>query len=151
MKYSDLLFYGRFLFWMYILTDYFRLFFNNHFCIEKQHVCIRAVTLHTDDLKKIYFLLQEFLLEAPFLHSWDFTVFSLQHPLHTWMVTHPSANHGPSCLTSVILRDLVFPTWYCCIVLATFVLSLSCPLVQQLFLLLYVGTLSLTIVQKSSA
>ena len=37
--------------------------------------------------------------------------FSLQHPLHTWI--HPSANHGPSCLTSVILRELVFPTWYC--------------------------------------
>ena len=31
---------------------------------------------------------------------------------NTWMVTHPSANHGPSCLTSVILRELVFPTWY---------------------------------------
>ena len=29
------------------------------------------------------------------------------------MVTHPSANHGPSCLTSVILRELVFPTWNC--------------------------------------
>ena len=28
------------------------------------------------------------------------------------MVTHPSANRGPSCLTWVILRELVFPTWY---------------------------------------
>ena len=30
-----------------------------------------------------------------------------------WMVTHPSANRGPSCLISVFLRELVFPTWYC--------------------------------------
>ena len=29
------------------------------------------------------------------------------------MVSHHSANHGPSCLTSVILRELAFPTWYC--------------------------------------
>ena len=28
------------------------------------------------------------------------------------MVTHPSANWGPSCLISVISRELVFPTWY---------------------------------------
>ena len=28
------------------------------------------------------------------------------------MVTNPGANRGPSCLTSVFLRDLVYPTWY---------------------------------------
>ena len=28
------------------------------------------------------------------------------------MVTHPSANPVPSCLTSVFFRGLVFPTWY---------------------------------------
>ena len=28
------------------------------------------------------------------------------------MITHPSANRGPFYLTSVILRELVFPTWY---------------------------------------
>ena len=39
--------------------------------------------------------------------------FSLQHPLRTWRVTYPSSNHGSSCLTSVILQELVFPTWYC--------------------------------------
>ena len=27
--------------------------------------------------------------------------------------SHPSANHGPSCLTSVILWVLVFLAWYC--------------------------------------
>ena len=30
-----------------------------------------------------------------------------------WMVTHPGANHhDPSCLNSVFLQELVFPTWY---------------------------------------
>ena len=63
----------------------------------------------------IFFCLRSFYRRPRFLHSWDYTVqyFSLQYPLHTWMVTHLSANHGPSCLTSVILRELVFPTWYC--------------------------------------
>ena len=29
-----------------------------------------------------------------------------------WMVSHPSTYHGPSCLTAVISRELLFPTWY---------------------------------------
>ena len=29
------------------------------------------------------------------------------------MVTHPIANHDLSCLTAGILRELVFPSWYC--------------------------------------
>ena len=28
------------------------------------------------------------------------------------MVTHPSANRGPSYLTAVFLRELVLPTWH---------------------------------------
>ena len=42
----------------------------------------------------------------------------LQHPLlchgmigHWSEVTHPSAKHNTDCLTAVILRELVFPTW----------------------------------------
>ena len=42
-----------------------------------------------------------------------YCIFSYSFHFTTWMVTHPSAIHGPSCLTSVILRKLVFPTWYC--------------------------------------
>ena len=43
---------------------------------------------------------------------------SLQHPLHTWIVSDLSLIQvfpWPkllSCLTSLILRELVFPTWY---------------------------------------
>ena len=53
---------------------------------------------------------QELILEAPFLHSWDFTVqyFSQQHPLQH--IEWTPINHGPSCLASVILWELVFPT-----------------------------------------
>ena len=38
---------------------------------------------------------------------------------NTWMVTHPSANHGTICFTSVILRELVFPTWYIAVILVS--------------------------------
>ena len=52
-------------------------------------------------------------MEAPFLRSWAFTVFvATASTSNPWMVTHSSANRGPSCWTSVILRELVFPTWY---------------------------------------
>ena len=62
---------------------------------------------------KYFFLPQKFLLEAPFLQSSDFyCIFHYSNHFNTCMVTHPSTNHGPSCLTSVILRELVFPTWY---------------------------------------
>ena len=59
------------------------------------------------------FLAPEAYLEAPFLRIWDFTVFvATASTSNPWMVTHPSANRGPSCLTSVFLWELVFPTWY---------------------------------------
>ena len=49
------------------------------------------------------FLPQEILLEAPFLHSWDFyCIFHYSIHFNTWIVTHPSVNHGLSCWTSVI-------------------------------------------------
>ena len=52
-------------------------------------------------------------MEVPFLHFWDFTLFvAAASTSNPWMVTHPSDNHGPSCLTSVFLRELGFPTWY---------------------------------------
>ena len=56
-----------------------------------------------------FFCLRSLYWRPCFLHSWDFTVF-LYHSIHfnTQMVIHPSANHGPSCLTSVILRELMF-------------------------------------------
>ena len=41
-----------------------------------------------------------------------YSIFHYSIHFNTWMVTHTSANHGPSCLTSVIIRELVFPTWY---------------------------------------
>ena len=63
------------------------------------------------------------IMEARFFRFWDFTVCLLfssysihvQCPLsksNPRMVTHPSANPVPSCLTSVFFRELVFPTWY---------------------------------------
>ena len=43
-----------------------------------------------------------------------YCIFHYSIHFDTWMVTlPPSANHSPSCLTSVILRELVFPTWSC--------------------------------------
>ena len=30
-----------------------------------------------------------------------------------WSPIQVLTNHGPNCLTSVILLELVFPTWYC--------------------------------------
>ena len=67
---------------------------------------------HNPDKNK-KFCLRSFSWRPRFSTPEILLYFSLQHPLHTWMVTHPSANHGPSCLISVILRELVFPTWYC--------------------------------------
>ena len=51
------------------------------------------------------FLPQKYVLEAPFLCSRDFTLFFTTASTSN-TVTHPSANCGPSCLTSVILREL---------------------------------------------
>ena len=60
-----------------------------------------------------FFFPQKYIFEAPFLRFWDFTVFvATASTANPWMVTHPSVNRGPSCLTSVFLRELVFPTWY---------------------------------------
>ena len=42
-----------------------------------------------------------------------YCIFHYSIHFETWRVTHPSANRGPSCLTSEILRELVFQTWYC--------------------------------------
>ena len=39
-----------------------------------------------------------------------YCIFHYSIHFNTQMVTHPSANLGPSCITSVILRELVFPT-----------------------------------------
>ena len=53
------------------------------------------------------------IMESPFYRFWDYTVFVatafMSNPL---MVTLPSDNCGPSCWTTVFLRELVFPTWY---------------------------------------
>ena len=51
------------------------------------------------------------LVETLFLYSWDSTVF-FYNSIH--LNGHPCqvpTMHGPSCLTSVILRELRFPTW----------------------------------------
>ena len=47
----------------------------------------------------------------PFLHSWDFTEFFTTASTSTleWSPIQVLTNHGPSCLTSVILREL--PNW----------------------------------------
>ena len=50
------------------------------------------------------------------------------YSIHFNMVTYPSANGGPSCLTSVILRELVFPTWYGRIACRLAVGPKPCPL-----------------------
>ena len=39
-----------------------------------------------------------------------YSICSYSFHFNTWMVTHPSSYRGPSCLTSVFLREL--PTWY---------------------------------------
>ena len=89
--------------------------------MKKPKIVFYFMTLNFKKTNFLYFFIflcpQEFFTEAEIL-----LYFSLQHPLHTWIVTHPSANHGPSCLTSVILRELVFPTWYCRSLSANFVL-----------------------------
>ena len=59
---------------------------------------------------------------ANFLYMFFCCLMSFYWSPRFYMVTHPSANHGPSCLTSVILRELVFPTWYCRSLSANFVL-----------------------------
>ena len=48
------------------------------------------------------------------IHTCSIGLYTIQQPWPTleWSPTRPSAHHGPSCLTSVILRELVFPTWY---------------------------------------
>ena len=44
---------------------------------------------------------------------WDFyIIFNIRIHFNTGLVTNPSANCVLSCFTSVILRELVFPTWY---------------------------------------
>ena len=43
-----------------------------------------------------FFVASGVFLEARFSTPEILLYFSLQHPLHTWMVTHPSANHAPS-------------------------------------------------------
>ena len=62
-----------------------------------------------------FFYLRSFFWRPRFSTPEILLYFSLQHPLHTWWSpkSQSSANHGPTCLTSVILRELVFPTWYC--------------------------------------
>ena len=42
-----------------------------------------------------------------FIFPCDFTAFVVS-PLNPWIVTHPRANRGSSCLTFVILGKLVF-------------------------------------------
>ena len=48
---------------------------------------------------------------SPLLGLYNLCSYSIHvQPLN--MGIHPSATHGPSCLTSVIFRELVFPIWY---------------------------------------
>ena len=44
-----------------------------------------------------------------FFRSWDYAIFVFK--INSCMVTHTSANHGPQLIHSVILWELVFPTW----------------------------------------
>ena len=64
----------------------------------------------------VVFWPQEHGLEEPVLRSWDFTEFLTTASTSTLerSVNHQSANCGSSCLIAVILRELVFPTWYSC-------------------------------------
>ena len=48
-------------------------------------------------------------------HSWFlFCTFGYNFPLNTFVVTHPCPTEypWPKLLTSIILRELVFPTWF---------------------------------------
>ena len=83
------------------------------FIVNTAHICsICTIHFEVSEMNMMFvnffFMPPEFLLVFPFLHFWDFTVF-----FTTASTSTPSANHGPSCLTWVILRELVFPTWYC--------------------------------------
>ena len=60
----------------------------------------------------VCFLPQEFLLEGPRFSTPEILLYFSLH-FNTWMVNHPSANHGSSCLTAVSLPELVFQTWFC--------------------------------------
>ena len=53
-------------------------------------------------------------MEAPFICFWilQYLYIATASTSSPWMVTHSSANRGQRCLTSVFLRELVFPTWY---------------------------------------
>ena len=62
----------------------------------------------------LLFFCPEAFCGGPVLRFMDFTVLvTTASTSNPWMVTNPSANHGPSCLTSVFLWELVNPTWYC--------------------------------------
>ena len=52
---------------------------------------------------------KEYVLEAPFLRTRDFTVFLYTIHFNTWMVTHPNANCGPSDLPATGISILVKP------------------------------------------
>ena len=55
----------------------------------------------------LFFCLSKFHLRPRFSTPEILLYFSLQHPLHTWMVTHPNANHGPSCYGNTKLETPV--------------------------------------------
>ena len=60
----------------------------------------------------IFFFASEAFNRGPVFPLLEFySICSYSIHVQLLMVTHPSANRGPSCLTSVILRELVFPTW----------------------------------------
>ena len=80
--------------------------FYGKFCAGAiDHISIRWVYYFGINIEKNPFLL---VLEAPFLSSCGFTVFLTTATATLRLFTHPSANRGPSCLTSVILLELVF-------------------------------------------
>ena len=66
-------------------------------------------------LKIFFFCLRSLYWRSHFSTPEILLYFSLQHPLHTRMVTHPSANHGQSCFTScsdltgIAVSNLVLP------------------------------------------
>ena len=56
----------------------------------------------------------EHVVEAMFSAPGISQYYSLQHPLQhlNGLPSKYSTYHGPSCLTAVISRELLFPTWY---------------------------------------
>ena len=107
-----------------VLSKYFALLWFLYFTVEtafnprfvhivdKSHNIANGKKVCTPSWSNlVFFGPHEFMLEAPFLRSWDFTVIfttASTSRLEGSPIQGLANSHGPSLLTSVILRELVF-------------------------------------------